>query len=142
MQYVDWSKADTEDPPHTFRLLGFGVVLWAVVLGVAMAMGSWRTTNRPLFESMIAVTLATATVVMMTVHLRRVSWGFLRAGALAGVIWPAVSVALDMVVFSTGPMKMAFSDYVQDIALTYLMIPVIAMGMAYQRGVTFDRARG
>lgn len=142
MQYVDDAKVDAEDPPHAFRLLGFGVVLWAVVLGAAMAMHTWRATNRMLFESAIAVVLAGATVVFMTLHLRHVTWGFLRAGAFAGVIWTAISIALDLVVFSTGPMKMSFGHYVQDIALTYFMIPIITVGMAYQRRVASDGSPG
>ena len=33
--------------------------------------------------------------------------------------------------FSEGPMKMPFADYIKDIGLTYLIIPMVTLGFGY-----------
>ena len=58
--------------------------------------------------------------------------GFLKEGALIGVAWFAINVAIDLPLFMLeGPMKMSFADYMLDIGLTYLIFPVVGLGFGY-----------
>lgn len=43
-----------------------------------------------------------------------------------------INIAIDLCLFSWGPMKMNFGDYIQDIGFTYLIIPIITFGIGYQ----------
>jgi len=44
-------------------------------------------------------------------------------------IWMTASWLLDGLLFSGGPMKMSFEQYVMDIGLAYLAIPAITVGL-------------
>lgn len=98
-----------------------------------MALYPWRIDNRTLFEAVIPVILAAANVALMTLYLSRISSSFLAHGALCGALWVAESFACDFIAFSIGPMQLTFAEYVQDIGITYLMIPVVTVGLAWQR---------
>jgi hypothetical protein len=42
-----------------------------------------------------------------------------------------MNVLLAQLLFSWGPMQMTFTDYMYDIGLMYLMIPMITTGTGY-----------
>jgi hypothetical protein len=42
-------------------------------------------------------------------------------------------VLLDFVVLLATPPRFTVREYLQELGLTYLMVPVIAVGLAYQR---------
>jgi hypothetical protein len=47
------------------------------------------------------------------------------------VAWFIISIAIDLVLFlPPSPMQMSFMNYMEDIGITYLMIPVITIGLA------------
>ena len=48
---------------------------------------------------------------------------------LLGLLWFAVSFGIDLIMFSFGPIKMPFWDYVSDIGVTYFIIPVVTIGI-------------
>ena len=56
---------------------------------------------------------------------------FLREGILLGIVWLAINIVLDLLLFMEGPMKMSFTDYMMDIGLTYLIIPSVTIGFGY-----------
>ena len=115
------------------RTLGYGVASWFAVFAVSMALYPWRVDNRPLFESVIPVVMAAVNITLMTLYLSRISSGFLAHGALCGALWVAENFICDFFAFSIGPMQLSFAEYVQDIGVTYLMIPVVTVGLAWQR---------
>jgi hypothetical protein len=98
-----------------------------------MALYPWRLDHRTLFEAAIPVVMAAANVTLMTFYLSRVSSAFLAHGAWCGVSWVAENLVCDFFAFSIGPMQLGFAEYVQDIGVTYLMIPVLTVGLAWQR---------
>jgi hypothetical protein len=112
------------------RECGFAVLAWLLPLMAAVSMSALRESRLPLFESLIAVALATSTVLLGCIYLRRSSSGYLAQGVHVGVLWMAANWALDALMFSGGPMKMSVEEYVTDIGLTYLMIPAITVGLA------------
>lgn len=113
------------------KLALYGLMLWAAVFLAAMALGSLRQTERPLFESLIAVLLALVTTLVAMAYLRKQRRNFLLEGLELGLMGLLVNIALDLIMFSYGPMRMDWLDYLKDIGLTYLMIPVITSGLGY-----------
>lgn len=116
---------------HFLSLAGYGVLLWLIVFVSAMMMFKLRTDDLPLFESLIAVALATATSVVSILYFRGISQNFFAAGIRAGLIWMLVNLAIDLPMFSAGPMKMPLLDYFKDIGFTYLMIPEITITFGF-----------
>lgn len=89
------------------------------------------------FESIMAVTVTCSAMILGLNYMKSIQSNFLREGALLGVIWFLISILIDapMMLFG-GPMLMTFGEYMSDIGITYLIIPVVTMGigMAQSRG--------
>lgn len=113
------------------KVILYGIIIWAVTFVVAFMAFPLRETSRPLFESIMPVVLATMTMVMGTLYVKNSPT--IRTGKtlLVGVIWLAINIAIDLPLMLTGPMKMSFGDYLADIALTYLIIPIIMIGLGW-----------
>jgi hypothetical protein len=96
------------------KALLFGVVVWLVPFVVAFLIFPLRESSRALFESIMPVAVAGATVVLGVVYMARVSQGVVRDG-----------------------------EYLADIGVTYLMIPVITtgLGLVRARALTAERPR-
>jgi hypothetical protein len=117
--------------------LGLGLLVWLVPFVVAFLVFPFRESWRPLFESIMAVTLCAVTVWLGLAYLKKIPSPDARDGLLVGLLWWAISVAIDLPLFSAGPMKATIVDYLADIGLTYVAIPVITTGLA----VAYSRAR-
>jgi hypothetical protein len=109
-----------------------GVAIWAVTFVAALAIFPLRADERPLFESIMPVVLTAATVVAAGRHFApvRPHKGLLANGAVVGTVWLAISLALDALMFSRGPMQMALADYLKDIGVTYIIILVVPLGFS------------
>ncbi len=115
----------------------YGGMIWLAAFAVSVLIYPLHATQRPLFESIMPVTLALATTGLGVDLLRRLTKVGWREGLVVGFIWFAVNVAIDAPLFLIGgPMQMTVMDYVKDIGVTYLMIPIIAVGLAIR--VTTD----
>ena len=113
------------------RALGLGVGVWLVPFLVAFLAFPFRESARPLFESIMSVTVTSTAVLLGLVYLRHLQSGFFREGLLIGLTWFAMSVLIDapLMLFG-GPMQMTFGQYMADIGLSYLSIPVVTLGLA------------
>jgi uncharacterized membrane protein YpjA len=123
----------TDRRPGLGKMVGFGFLSWLIVFAAAMAMYPWRVHNRPLFESAIAVVLAATTVTLAGIFFRRATDVRGWHGFVVGFVWATINMGVDLAVFSVGPMRMALPDYLADIGVTYLMIPVLTTALALQR---------
>ncbi|HEX2874812.1 MAG TPA: hypothetical protein VHP33_26355 [Polyangiaceae bacterium] len=115
------------------RAAGLGALLWGVVFAVASALYPWSVVNRPLFDSFKAVVLASTTTCVAIAYLRGLQGHILTRVILASALWPVTCVALDLVVFMAAPPSVSLSQYFASTSLSYLMIPPIVLGLAYQR---------
>jgi hypothetical protein len=116
------------------KALLFGLFIWVTAFAVAFAIFPLREAARPLFESIMPVVLAALTVFFAHRYFGHVQGGFVREGALLGVVWMAVNVGIDLpLMLSPSPMQMTLPEYVGDIGLTYLMIPIITTGIGLVR---------
>jgi hypothetical protein len=125
---------------HKKRAILYGLAIWAFTLFVALLIFPLRDSERRLFESIMPVALASATVAAALRYFRTGVPGGALAGFRVGLIWLALSLAIDLVVFSRGPMAMSLADYVKDVGVTYLMIPVIASGFGHSFAAAHGRA--
>jgi hypothetical protein len=111
------------------RALVGALGVWVLTFVVATAIFPLRASQRPLFESIMPVALVAATCIF-AYRFARSEPAFGRQGLLLGIIFLAVSLIIDLFLFSWGPMKMAPAEYVKDIAVTYLIIPIVTYAMS------------
>ncbi|MDD4163276.1 MAG: hypothetical protein PHW87_12435 [Methanothrix sp.] len=114
----------------------FGFLLWLIPFAVSALIFPLRATQRPLFESIMPVVIAIWTVFFSIIFLTSKNLSvknssYLREGIFMGLAWLFMSIALDLMLFIEGPLKMSLWDYTTDIAVTYLMIPAITSGFGY-----------
>jgi len=109
----------------------FGFLLWLIPFVVSVLIFPLRAAQRPLFESIMPVVIAAWTVFFAILYLTSIKEGFQKDEILIGVVWLCMSIVLDLMLFTEGPMKMPLPDYAEDIAVTYLMIPAITIGFGY-----------
>ncbi|OGV91044.1 hypothetical protein A3A66_00335 [Microgenomates group bacterium RIFCSPLOWO2_01_FULL_46_13] len=109
------------------QVISYGLLIWAVPFVVAMIIFPLRTSNRSLFESIMPVALAAVTLFSAR---RYFSDKKSNEALKVGFIWMGVSLVIDALMFSRGPMQMSLSQYLSDIGVTYLLIPLITWGMA------------
>jgi uncharacterized membrane protein YpjA len=113
------------------KVVLFGFFTWLIPFVVSFFIFPLRTSQRPLFESIMAVVVTICAVLFAVRYFSKVKASFLQEGLLIGVVWFLVNVVLDFLLFMEGPMKMSFADYMADIGLTYLIIPAVAFGFGY-----------
>ena len=56
----------------------------------------------------------------------------LKESLSVGIIWLLVNIIIDLPIFSFGPMKRPFPEYMTDIGLTYFIIPIILSIFSYK----------
>ena len=108
-----------------------GFLIWLIGFLISIALFSIHETQRPLFESIMPVVITACVVFFSIFHFRKTEADFLKEGVLLGVIWFAVNIFFDLLLFMEGPMKMSFTDYIKDIGLTYLIISIVSIGFGY-----------
>jgi len=115
------------------RALWLGLVLWGLMFSIASALYPWSVVNRRLFESALAVVLASATTAVGTAYLRGLEGRILGRALAASVLWTVTCWTLDFLILMVKPPRLSFGEYFQGTGLTYLVIPAIVLGLTYQR---------
>lgn len=116
---------------HFIKGLLFGLIVWAVPFITAMIIYPLHDAERPLFESIMPVAVVLSASVCAVYYIKNIEMEFLKEGIYLGVLWFVICVVIDLLLFSRGPMKMTLTDYIKDIGITYLMIPVITTAMGW-----------
>ncbi len=112
----------------------YGFFAWLIPFGVAFAIYPLHESSRPLFESIMPVSIAIAVTAFGVRYLRAVQVRIVREGIMVGLLWLAISVIIDApLMLLGGPMQMTVAQYAADIGVTYLMIPAITIGIAAAR---------
>jgi hypothetical protein len=112
------------------KALLLGLLVWLVPFVVAFCIFSLKTSWRSLFESIMPVTLAAVVVGCALFYFRKVETPSLREGFLLGILWWGISLAIDLPLMLSPPISMPPLEYAADIGLTYLMIPILTLGIA------------
>ena len=112
------------------QALLFGFLIWLVPFMVAFVIFPLRESARPLFESIMPLTVALVTTGCAVLYFRRVVSNTVREGILLGLIWWLISLVIDApLMLLGGPMQMTLAEYVSDIGLTYALMPIITVGI-------------
>ena len=114
-----------------WKLVLYGILIWLIPFVVSVLIFPFHETERPLFESIMPVVVTLCAAVFGVLYLRRTTGVFLREGIVIGLAWLVISLLIDLPLFSAGPMAMPLAEYVKDIGLTYLIIPVVTISLGY-----------
>lgn len=115
------------------KIILFGFLVWLIPFAVSFVVFPLKFTMRPLFESIMPLVL-TITVITLSYYyyLKNLDANFAKEGIIIGLVWFVINIAIDLALFlPASPMQMSFADYMMDIGLTYVMIPIITIGMGY-----------
>ena len=114
------------------KIVIFGLMVWLVPFLVSFMVFPIKDSMRPLFESIMPLILTIVVVTLSFYYMKNLDANFVKEGILIGFAWYIINIAIDLVMFlPESPMHMGFADYMMDIGLTYVMIPVITIGMGF-----------
>jgi hypothetical protein len=108
----------------------FGFMIWLIPFIVAFIAFPLKESWRSLFESIMPLTLSIVVVACAVRYFSRVKSASLREGVWLGILWFGISVVIDLPLMLSPPVNYTLVEYAADIALTYLMMPVITVGVA------------
>ncbi len=120
------------------RALLYGFLVWLIPFLVAFLIFPLRESARPLFESIMPVTVAMATAVFGVLYFKNLASNraqnhvrnYIKEGLVLGMLWWIISVLIDApLMLLGGPMQMTLGAYFADIGLTYMMIPAITVAI-------------
>jgi len=112
------------------KIVIFGFLVWLIPFLVSFLIFPIRTIMRALFESIMPVILALVVVVLAYYYLKGNEVNLVKEGIIIGLAWFIINIAIDLFMFlPASPMHMNLADYMMDIGLTYVMIPIITIGM-------------
>ena len=113
----------------TKKAILYGFLIWLIPFVVAFIIYPIHESNRPLFESIMPVVVVLCVVIFSKIYFNKVETNFKNEGIRLGLIWIIISLVIDLILFMPqSPMHLSFLDYLMDIGITYLMIPVITIG--------------
>lgn len=114
------------------KIVIFGFLVWLVPFAVSFLVFPLKASMRPLFESIMPLILTIVVITLTYYYMKNLNANFVKEGIVIGIAWYIINIAIDLVMFlPASPMQMSFADYMMDIGLTYVMIPVITIGMGY-----------
>ncbi len=113
------------------RAILYGVVTWLIPFVAAIIVFPLRESWRALFESIMAVVVAGVAVTMALAYFKQVESRFAREGLFIGLLWLAICSVIDLPLMLTEPIGMTLTEYAADVGLTYLIIPITALGIGY-----------
>ena len=91
-----------------------------------------RASHYALFESIMAIVISASAVLFGAHYLKGLKEGAFRESVTLGIVWLLISLGIDAPLFLIGgPMLMPVSQYVQQIGLKYVIIPIITSGFGY-----------
>lgn len=112
------------------KIVVFGFLVWLVPFAVSFIIFPLKNTMRPLFESLMPLILTIVVITLCYYYLKSINANFAKEGIIIGWAWFLINIIIDLFMFlPASPMHMTFVDYMADIGLTYVIIPVITIGM-------------
>lgn len=112
--------------------------MWLVPFLVSLLIYPLKISVTPLFESIMPVVISLTTILLLIFYFRGKNPD-LRECTILGISWFIISIFIDLLLFlPSNPMHMSLTNYMMDIGITYLIIPVISIGMGYmveQQGI-------
>jgi hypothetical protein len=112
------------------KIILYGFLVWLIPFAVSFIVFPLKTSMRPLFESIMPLVLSMVVITLVYYYFKNLNSDFVKEGLIIGISWYIINIIIDLFMFMpASPMQMSFADYMMDIGLTYVMIPVITLGM-------------
>lgn len=108
----------------------YGFLIWLLPFIFSIIIFFLHSTERALFESLMTVFGMLMAVIFTSLYFKKINKS-LREGIFLGVLWILISLSFDFLFFIAGPIKMNAADYIKDIGISYLSIPIITIGFSY-----------
>ena len=117
---------------RTIQIAGYGFFVWLIPFLISLLIYPIKEYANTLFESIMAVIITITVVLIAAAYFKGINKNFLKEGVIIGTVWFLLSILIDLLLFiPASPMQMSFTNYMMDIGLTYLIIPVITTGFGY-----------
>ena len=113
------------------RTILYGFLLWLIPFVVSIPIFPLKEAQSPLFETIMPITLTVCVVFFSILYFRKMDGRYISESIKLGVIWFAISIVFDLLMFMWGPMKMSFINYMIDIGFTYLIYPIVTIGFGF-----------
>ena len=116
----------------TLKIVLYGIGMWLAPFIVSFLIYPLKQSANPFFEAVMPVVVAATAVLLALHYFKPVKKDCLGEGVLMGVSWFVICIALDLMMFlPASPMHMDLQAYMMDIGFTYLIIPIVTVGMGY-----------
>ena len=90
----------------------FGFLIWLIPFIVAVSIFVVHDSNRPLFESIMAVTVTGSAIILCLMYMKLIQTDFFREGLKLGIVWFLICIIIDApMMLLGGPMLMSFGEY-------------------------------
>lgn len=115
------------------RNLLMGAAIWAAPFIVGMMMFAVAQPGTPLFDTAVTLALVAGAIVISLRHLPGLADRSVFKCLSIGAIWALIAIVIDLPIFIFGPeqMRMDPIDYIADIGLSYLLVPMITVGIGF-----------
>lgn len=114
------------------KIFGFGFLIWLIPFGLGMALFPIAPPETAIFDTIMSISLTFAATIFSYLYFKGESSQQNGAEGLAiiGAVWFVLAILLDapMFLISDGT-GMSAHEYFADIGLTYLIIPIVAIGV-------------
>lgn len=115
----------------TPRLYLFGFYLWIIPFVAAIPLFQLLADHRIVFKGVMGVVMTLTTAVLWTQFLKKVTDVSVKDAAQASLLWMAMSIIPDLFAFILG-FNMEAGVYFSEIAVSYLVIPILLISSAKQ----------
>ena len=107
----------------------FGLLIWLIPFVSGFLFYSPQgqlLINQLVFKSIMVVICSLTGAILLIIHFKKVINKYLVEGIIIGVLWFIINIILDVIILI--PMaKMTFPDYLSQIGLSYLIIPIMSI---------------
>lgn len=110
------------------KIVLFGTGVWLLPFALGIVIFPLQESSPALFDSIMAVAVSVAAVGFGLLYLRRAKSDLRSAAIRAGIFWLLIVLVIDVPLFTLG-FAMPLKEYVVDIGVTYLIIPVTLYGL-------------
>lgn len=122
----------------------YGLVLWLIPFLAGIPFVDERgdlLIPENFFKSIMIVIGSLVGVILAVRYFRTISVSHQLEGILLGTIWLVISLGLDLILVTTGFFPLTLSEYLTEIGLRYLSIPIYTTGLGYALSEKTDEMR-
>ncbi|MCK6600542.1 MAG: hypothetical protein L6Q77_01840 [Bacteroidetes bacterium] len=113
------------------RLFLFGFYLWIIPFVAAIPLFQLLSDHRIVFKGIMGVVMTLTTAVLWTRFLKKIPAVSVKEAVQVSLLWMTMSIVPDLFAFILG-FNMEVSVYFSEIAVSYLVIPILLITSALQ----------